>query len=74
MDAVQHPRLRTRADSIKRDHQSSADIGLFAVPFENNLPMVLSYNLTAQREVLPGLSAKRFTSATAVQPAYNRAR
>src|SRR5215475_3320 len=34
------------------------NIGLFAIPFENNLPMVLSYNLTAQREVAPGLSVE----------------
>ena len=34
------------------------NIGLFAIPFENNLPMVLSYNLTAQREVTPGLSVE----------------
>lgn len=34
------------------------DIGLFAIPFENNLPMVLSYNLTVQREVTPGLSVQ----------------
>lgn len=34
------------------------NIGLFAIPFDNNLPMILSYNLTAQREVLPGLSVE----------------
>jgi outer membrane receptor protein involved in Fe transport len=34
------------------------DIGLFAIPFENDLPMVLSYNLTVQREVTPGLSVE----------------
>lgn len=34
------------------------NIGLFAIPFENNLPTVLSYNLTAQREVMPGLSVE----------------
>lgn len=34
------------------------NIGLFAIPFDNPLPMVLSYNLTAQREVLPGLSVE----------------
>ncbi len=34
------------------------NIGLFAIPFENNLPMILSYNLTAQREITPGLSVE----------------
>src|SRR4029079_5856243 len=29
---------------------------LFAVPFDNALPMVLSYNLTVQHELMPGLS------------------
>jgi carboxypeptidase family protein len=36
----------------------SPNIGLFAIPFENNLPRVLSYNLTVQREVTPGLSVE----------------
>ncbi len=31
-------------------------LSLFAVPFENDLPMVLSYNLTIQRELMTGLS------------------
>lgn len=34
------------------------NIGLFAIPFDNKLPMILSYNLTAQREVLPGFSVE----------------
>lgn len=34
------------------------NIGLFAIPFDNPLPMVLSYNLTVQREVIPGLSVE----------------
>src|SRR5262245_3013939 len=34
------------------------NIGLFAIPFNNPLPTVLSYNLTAQREVTPGLSVE----------------
>ena len=32
------------------------NIGLFAIPFENRLPYVMSYNLTMQRELRPGLS------------------
>jgi outer membrane receptor protein involved in Fe transport len=31
-------------------------LSLFAVPFENNLPTVLSYNLTIQHELMSGLS------------------
>ena len=31
-------------------------LSLFAVPFDNPLPMVLSYNLTVQHELMPGLS------------------
>ncbi len=34
------------------------NIGLFAIPFENNLPTILSYNLTAQREITPGFSVE----------------
>jgi len=34
------------------------NIGLFAIPAQNNMPQVISYNLTAQREVLPGLSVE----------------
>ncbi|MCI0392533.1 MAG: TonB-dependent receptor [Acidobacteria bacterium] len=32
------------------------NLSLFAVPFDNNLPMILSYNLTIQRELMSGLS------------------
>jgi outer membrane receptor protein involved in Fe transport len=32
------------------------NIALFAVPFDNRLPYVMSYNLTVQRELTPGLS------------------
>ena len=50
------------------------NIGLFAVPFENNLPMVLSYNLTAQREVLPGLSVELgYVGNRGYNQPYNRA-
>ena len=34
----------------------SPPIGLFAVPFENSMPMVVNYNLTAQHELMPNLS------------------
>ncbi|HWQ33194.1 MAG TPA: carboxypeptidase regulatory-like domain-containing protein [Blastocatellia bacterium] len=32
------------------------NLSLFAVPFKNNLPQVMSYNLTVQRELMQGLS------------------
>src|SRR5262249_60601992 len=32
------------------------NIGLFAIPFDNQIPMVVNWNLTAQRELGPGLS------------------
>jgi outer membrane receptor protein involved in Fe transport len=32
------------------------NIGLFAIPFDNPIPMVVNWNLTAQRELSPGLS------------------
>src|SRR5262249_37163964 len=50
------------------------NIGLFAIPFENNLPMVLSYNLTAQREVTPGLSVELgYVGNRGYNQPYNRA-
>ncbi len=34
------------------------NIGLFAIPAKNIMPQVISYNLTFQREVIPGLSVE----------------
>lgn len=49
------------------------NIGLFAIPFENNMPMVLSYNLTAQREVMPGLSVEiSYVGNRGYNQPYNR--
>ncbi len=50
------------------------NIGLFAIPFENNMPTVLSYNLTAQREVMPGLSVElSYVGNRGYNQPYNRA-
>ncbi|MBI1762510.1 MAG: TonB-dependent receptor [Acidobacteria bacterium] len=49
------------------------NIGLFAIPFHNNLPTVLSYNLTAQREVLPGMSVElSYVGNRGYNQPYNR--
>jgi outer membrane receptor protein involved in Fe transport len=49
------------------------NIGLFAIPFENNMPQVLSYNLTAQREVLPGMSVEvSYVGNRGYNQPYNR--
>jgi outer membrane receptor protein involved in Fe transport len=50
------------------------NIGLFAIPFNNPLPTVLSYNLTAQREVMPGLSIELgYVGNRGYNQPYNRA-
>lgn len=50
------------------------NIGLFAIPFNNPLPTVLSYNLTAQREVVPGLSVElAYVGNRGYNQPYNRA-
>ncbi len=49
------------------------NIGLFAIPFENNMPTVLSYNLTAQREVLQGMSIElSYVGNRGYNQPYNR--
>ncbi|HMY70330.1 MAG TPA: carboxypeptidase regulatory-like domain-containing protein [Blastocatellia bacterium] len=49
------------------------NIGLFAIPFENNMPTVLSYNLTAQREVLKDLSVElSYVGNRGYNQPYNR--
>lgn len=49
------------------------NIGLFAIPFENNMPQVLSYNLTAQREIMPDLSVEvSYVGNRGYNQPYNR--
>ncbi len=49
------------------------NIALFAVPFDNRLPYVMSYNLTAQRELTPGLSLEvGYVGNRGVKQPYNQ--